>query len=213
MVYITGQDAIDAPFGAMMHMDWIEIKRNTPAFRAAQRALVCTDELTNFLGGFPSNFKTTEAVIEFVHRFDNVPPEIRRWWSDCAPEFRAAARKIQRQRPLAHFTSIPWRHAPRAEKSNRTVTEGARTVLIQSGLGEAWWPLAMLHWIAMWNGFVVGGDGRTPYHRRFSEHAPYRQYPFGALVLLHLIDQFNRLGPNQCMRNCTRASFRQSWSR
>ena len=43
----------------------------------------------------------------------------------------------------------------------------------------------MLHWIAMWNGFVVGEDGRTPYHRRFSEHAPYRQYPFGALVLLH----------------------------
>ena len=57
--------------------------------------------------------------------------------------------------------------------------------MIQSGLNEAWWPLAMLHWIAMWNGFVVGEDGRTPYHRRFSEHAPYRQYPFGALVLLH----------------------------
>ena len=185
MVYVTGQDALDAPFGAMMHLDWIEIKRNTPAFRAAQRALVCTDEITSFLGGFPSNFKNKEAVIEFVHRFDNVPPEIRRWWSDCAPEFRAAARTIQRQRPLAHFTSIPWRHAPRAEKSNRTVTEGARTVLIQSGLNEAWWPLAMLHWIAMWNGFVVGEDGRTPYHRRFREHAPYRQYPFGALVLLH----------------------------
>ena len=43
----------------------------------------------------------------------------------------------------------------------------------------------MLHWIAMWNGFVVGKDGNTPYYRRFQEHAPYRQYPFGALVLLH----------------------------
>ena len=67
MIYVNGQDAIDAPFGAMLHIDWIEIKRNTQAFRAAQRALVCTDELTSFLGGFPSNFKTKEAVLEFVH--------------------------------------------------------------------------------------------------------------------------------------------------
>ena len=57
MVYVSGQDAIDAPFGAMMHIDWIEIKRNTQAFQAAQRALVCTDELTNFLGGFPVEFQ------------------------------------------------------------------------------------------------------------------------------------------------------------
>ena len=79
MIYVTGQDAIDAPFGAMLHIDWIEIKRNTQAFRAAQRALVCTDDLTNFSGGFPSNTKTKETVIEFVHRFDSTPPEIRRW--------------------------------------------------------------------------------------------------------------------------------------
>ena len=58
-------------------------------------------------------------------------------------------------------------------------------MLIQSGLSEAWWPLAMTHWIAIWNGFVVGDDGKTPYYRRFGEHAPYKQYPFGALVLLH----------------------------
>ena len=137
MIYVTGQDAVDAPFGAMMHLDWIEIKRNAQAFRAAQRALVCTDDLTTFSGGFPSNTKIKGAVIGFVHRFDSTPPEIRRWWSDCAPEFRAASRALQRMRPLAHFTSIPWRHAPRAEKSNRTATDRTRTVLIQSGLNEA----------------------------------------------------------------------------
>ena len=53
MIYVTGQDAVDAPFGAMLHIDWIEIKRNTQAFRAAQRALVCTDDLTSFLGDSP----------------------------------------------------------------------------------------------------------------------------------------------------------------
>ena len=65
------------------------------------------------------------------------------------------------------------------------VTEGARTVLMQSGLSEAWWPFAMLQWIAMWNGFVVKEDGHTPYYRRFRQDAPYKQYPFGALVPFH----------------------------
>ena len=102
-------------------------------------------------------------VVEAIHRFDDVPPVIRRWWSDRAPELLAASRYIRARRPLAHFTSIPWRHAARAEKTNRTVSEGARTVLIQSGLSEAWWPFAMLHWLAMWNGFVIGEDGMTPF--------------------------------------------------
>ena len=53
----------------------------------------------------------------------------------------------------------------------------------------------MLHWIAMWNVFVVGEDGRTPYQRRFREDAPYRQYRFGALVLLHPHRPVPQLGP------------------
>ena len=49
--------------------------------------------------------------------------------------------------------------------SNPNATEGARGVLIQSGLSEAWWPLALLICIAMCNGFVIGKNGMTP-HRR-----------------------------------------------
>ena len=43
MIYVIGQDAVDAPFGAMLHIDWIEIKRNTQAF-LAQLVVVCTDD-------------------------------------------------------------------------------------------------------------------------------------------------------------------------
>ena len=103
----------------MVHLDWIEIKRGTDAFKAAHRALIFRDDLTSFLGGAPSNRKTKEVVLEAVHRFDDVPPIIRRWWSDRAAEIMAASRDVRERRPLAHYTSIPWRHAARAEKSNR----------------------------------------------------------------------------------------------
>eukprot|EP00959_Pyramimonas_sp_CCMP1952_P204565 4277460-Pyramimonas_sp.AAC.1 len=46
--------------------------------------------------------------------------------------------------------------------------------------------MALLLWIAMWNGFMVGKDGATPYFRRHGAHAPHKQYAFGALVLFHL---------------------------
>ena len=42
-----------------------------------------------------------------------------------------------------------------------------------------------MYWVAMWNGFMIGRDGLAPYYRRFEAHAPYRQFPFGALVLFH----------------------------
>ena len=71
MLQISGPDAVEAPFGALIHLDWIEVKRNTAAFRAARRALVFTDDLTKFLGGSPSNSKTKEVVVEVVHRFDD----------------------------------------------------------------------------------------------------------------------------------------------
>ena len=31
MAHITGPDAEKKPFGALVNMDWIEVKRNTPA--------------------------------------------------------------------------------------------------------------------------------------------------------------------------------------
>ena len=84
MVCVSGADAIERPSGALTHMDWIDIKRDTPAYRTARRALMLTDDQTAFLGASPSDSKEADAVIEAVHRFDNVVPEIRRWWTDRA---------------------------------------------------------------------------------------------------------------------------------
>lgn len=185
MLCICGQDALDRPFGALLHMDWLQMRKGSRAFTTAQRALIMTDDLTSYLGAAPADSKTPEVVIEAVHHYDEAVPEVRRWWTDRASEFLSAVRHIRSIRPLAHYTSVPWRHAPKAERTNRTTSDGTRAALIQSCLSESWWVLALLHWISQWNGFVIGKDGLPPYRRRHGEDAPHKQYPFGALVLLH----------------------------
>ncbi|CAK0884153.1 unnamed protein product [Prorocentrum cordatum] len=185
MVHVTGQHAIDKLFGAMVHIDWPEIRRGTQGVKTAQRALMLTDDLTVFLGAGPSNSKEAGVVVELIHRCDDVPPAIRRWWSGRAAEFLAASRRVRSLRPLAHFASAPWPRAPKAERTNRTASEGARALLIQSGLDEACWAMALLFWIAMWNGFIIVKGGMAPYFRMHGAPAPCKQCAFGALVLFH----------------------------
>ena len=103
--------------------------------------------LRNYLGSMRSKNKKDTTVVDAIHKFDDTPPKIRRWYSDRANEFLAAATRVRCQRPLAHYTSIPWRHAARAERTNRTVPGGTRTALVQSALSEEWWALALKYWI------------------------------------------------------------------
>ena len=78
MFAVTGPDAEEKPFVALLHMDWVEIRKGTQAFKTAQRALHLLDDITVFFGVFPSNSKTKEVVIEAVHRYDDTPPVVRR---------------------------------------------------------------------------------------------------------------------------------------
>ena len=71
---LTGEDAASSPFGALLHLDWIEIRRGSSAARSAARALVLTDDLTSFMGTFPSHAKDADTVVEIAHRFDETPP-------------------------------------------------------------------------------------------------------------------------------------------
>ena len=138
----------EEPFGACVHMDFIVMDRNSAASKSAREALLATDEKTRFLGAFPGNDRTAEAIVDNVHQYEGPDLKIRRWWTDSAPEFKKASRIIRSQRPLAHYTSIPYRHQSNgiAERSNRLVEEGTRTILVASGFNGTWWVLAMVFW-------------------------------------------------------------------
>ncbi len=126
----------------------------------------------------PSNSRKKEVVLAAVNLFDDPIPEIRRWWTDRGPELLAASRHVREQRSLALYTSAPKRHSPKAERTSRTIEDGTRAGLIQSGFPEYWWPLCAMHWVMNCVGFSVGRDGLAPFQRRHGKGPMFKQYPF-----------------------------------
>ena len=60
--------------------------------------------------------------------------------------------------------------------------EGARTILLVSGLNEPWWPLAVRHWSFAYN-IDQGALGDSPYNRRHLKGQFTKQRaPFGSLI-------------------------------
>ena len=111
-------------------------------------------------------------------------PAVRRWWTDAAPEFAKAGRTIPAQRRLAPYQSLPYRLQAngRAENFNRFLIEGTRCLLLQLGLGERWWPLAIVLFCMNYTALYRGSEGKTQWIRRFNEPHEFQPYPFGALV-------------------------------
>ena len=93
---LTGPDVAFMPFGALVHVDWLEMKSGSKAHGIAARALLITDQETEFLGVLPSKRKLASEVVRALHDFDDPgSPAIRRLLSDRAPEFFSAGRTLR----------------------------------------------------------------------------------------------------------------------
>ena len=87
-LWLTGPDVTLRPFGALVHIDWLEMKSGSKAHRIAAGALLIKDQETEFLGVLPSKRKLASEVIRALHDFDDPgSPAIRRLISDRSPEF------------------------------------------------------------------------------------------------------------------------------
>ena len=104
---LTGPDVALKPFGALVHIDWLEMKNGSRAHGIAARALLITDQETEFLGVLPSKRKLASEVVRALHDFDDPgSPAIRRLLSDRAPEFLSAGRTLRSSRHFAHFVTV-----------------------------------------------------------------------------------------------------------
>ena len=131
---LTGPDVTSRPFGALVHIDWLEMKNGSKAHRIAARALLITDQETESPDVLPSKRKLASEVIRALHDFDDPGSlAIRRLISDRAPEFLSAGRTVRSSRPFAHFVTVPYRHASKAERTNRTAVECTRASLLHAG--------------------------------------------------------------------------------
>ena len=101
------------------------------------------------------------------------------FYSDNAPELISAMKVLQ------------WRHVlsrdyisksnAQAERAVRSVLEGTRVNLLQSGLNHWHWPHAARHWCLMQNILATGGK-TSPWELRFGEKFDGPMIPFGCLV-------------------------------
>jgi hypothetical protein len=66
------------------------------------------------------------------------------------------------------------------ERFNQTVTDGAKTMISESGLGNEFWPDAMLHFTYTWNRLVHRDDSKTPFELYGNSKPSIRHLkPFG----------------------------------
>ena len=83
---LTGPDVTLRPFGALVHIDWLEMKSGSKAHRI--RALLITDQETEFLGVLPSKRKLASEVVRALHDFDP------RLTGDPSTPFRSSSRVL-----------------------------------------------------------------------------------------------------------------------
>ena len=94
---LRGPDLAVNPFGALVHIDWVEMKYGSPAHKVAPRKLMSTDQETEFLGSSPSKRKETAAVLRAIRTCDDPVAAIRRLLSDRAQELLNASREVRAQ--------------------------------------------------------------------------------------------------------------------
>ena len=70
----------------------------------------------------------------------------------------------------------------RAERWHRTLEEGVRADLVQSGMPVGFWSLSAVHWTGHWN--RLSRDGRpSPYVKRYKRQSGLELRPFGSLIV------------------------------
>ena len=188
-VTCTAPDMITKPFGAMLHADHMVMKHGSTASLSSKNALIFFDEATGFAGAFPGHSRDTDSEISAFHSFEGADQLVRRLRTDNAGELVAAGVRLRSLRPLAHYLSIPNRPQSNsvAERFMRVVVEGARSLLFQSGLTQAWWPFAVMYFVTCRNAWIILASGFTPWYLRHGSDPGFEKYPFGALVLTRCV--------------------------
>ena len=86
---------------------------------------------------------------------------------------------------MVHLTSTP--HRPESngvvERFNQLIVDGARCLLLQSGLPGRYWHYACRAFLLASNACVKGKDGRTAWDRRFGKEFHGKLLPFGSKVI------------------------------
>ena len=150
-------------------------------FQEETVAHVVKDVYSKFRYVYPSKTKSGEQCYEDMLHFLGVDDEVKVIYADNALEFDYAARQLRAR----HNTSREYVDQNKAviEREIRTILEGTRANLVQSGLPDRYWPLASQHHAVCLNVTMRLDNGQIPWELRFGSKFNGKRIPFGAKVL------------------------------
>ena len=175
----------DAPTnsGELVTSDSIcAIKRNASQTQREgdTTALVVRDRATGWIATYPARKKSAEDIKSAVNEFKG-SDKINRWYSDGAPELHAVCRELG----IRHDISDPHRSETNGsiERTNRTVIEGTRCFLFQSGMPYKYWKLALPCFTTAYNTTHVDSKkGTVAYVERHSHKFAGKSLPYGCKI-------------------------------
>ena len=189
-------------FGDHVIADHVLIKRNVEeGWKGEVVALVVKDLHTQFRCVYPATSKSSDECCKAFQHFIGPQDEVEVIYTDNAPELKSAVEYLG----YRHQTSIEYMDSTMSfvEREVRQMLEGCRTNLVQSGLPERYWPLAMQHFAFAHNVQLSLGNEQTPWERRFEEAFVGPLVPFGCKVLFwnntsRLDDSSGKTSPRAC---------------
>ena len=142
--------------------------------------LVLKDVYSGFTYVYPSARKDAESTINSFKHFVLDEAIVKIFYSDNAPELISAARTLQ----WRHVTSKDYISQSNAvaERTIRSIVEGTRVSLLQSGLHHQYWPHAARHWCVSNNIAQFDDEDKSPWELRFGERFKGPIVPFGCKI-------------------------------
>ena len=127
-------------FGDSVTSDSIIVVKQSKFLKSEATSLSVKDRGTGWIAGYPSRGHSTSDILQSVLDFKG-SAKISHWYSDGALELHAACVK----EGIRHDIADSDRHESNGviERTNRTIIEGTRCLLHQSGLPHKYWPSAM----------------------------------------------------------------------
>ena len=169
-------------FGDHITRDHIILKDLTEfGFHDQKDGFVIKDAFRTFRYCYPSETKTADQCHEDFLHFLQVKDDVGIVYSNNAKELIATMKKLG----IRRNTSRQYVDKNKAviEREIRTVFEGTRANLVQSGLPERYWPLASEHRCMALNTTTRLDNGKVPWQLRIGEDFSGMRIPFGAKVL------------------------------
>ena len=177
-----GSSSVDAKaVGDHVTADHVVSNDETYGFKGEWNALVVKDVFTQFRYFYPSARQDADSCVRAFQHFTKPDDHVGIFYSDNSGEIAAAVKSMG----WRHVLSQPYvrQSSGVIEREIRTILEGARANLFQSGLPVELWPLAAQHHAFALNVTIPDDKDKSPWALRFGDEFPDTKIPFGAKLL------------------------------